>query len=369
MFSLNFANVLIFLPALLYALVILGFLSGWLLSREYRFSGNPQMKFSVVIPFKNEEKNLPALLDAFLNLKYDLKFVEFVFVNDNSSDGSEQIIKNYASKFPKLKLIRNSGQGKKFALKTGIQGSENEWIITTDADCEPSRLWLKTLAGFIEQNQTADLVLMPVLFKMPGNSSLPEKVFYRFQALEFLSLQASTAGAVFMKMPIMANGANMAFKKSLYLEAGKNMKFETPSGDDIFLLLFAKKKRKKIAYLKSRNAVVYTQPARSLQQLVNQRIRWTSKSKFYSDFAIIFTALIVFVFNTLIVCCALALKTNTFLLLLLIKALVDFPLLLSFAKFFGQQKLLLYFLPLEILYPFYVVLTAISGQFVSVKWK
>ena len=44
----------------------------------------PKTKFSIIVPFRNEEQNLPVLLESLSNLNYPTDFFEVILVDDNS---------------------------------------------------------------------------------------------------------------------------------------------------------------------------------------------------------------------------------------------------------------------------------------------
>src|SRR6476620_10975048 len=48
---------------------------------------HPENRFSIVVPFRNEAKNLPALLESLSNLKYPTTHFEVILVDDESTDG------------------------------------------------------------------------------------------------------------------------------------------------------------------------------------------------------------------------------------------------------------------------------------------
>jgi len=82
------------------------------------------MKVSVVIPTKNEEKNLPTVL------KELPKYIEEIIVVDgNSTDDTVKIAKRYGAKV----ITENVGKG--FALRKGMKAACGDIIITMDADC------------------------------------------------------------------------------------------------------------------------------------------------------------------------------------------------------------------------------------------
>jgi hypothetical protein len=58
-----------------------------------------------------------------------------------------------------------------------------------------------------------------------------------------------------------------------------------------------------------------------------------------------------------------------FLMLLISKLIIDLTILIAVSSFMHQKRLLAYFLPVQILMPFYVVFTALGGLFSTVSWK
>ena len=318
----------------------------------------PTFFFSVIICARNEEKTLPYLLHAIENQSY--KNFELIVVNDHSSDGTESVIHSFTTKNPNFRIINATGERKKNALKEGIAASSGEVIVQTDADCVPAEKWLETIAVYLMKNDS-DLVIGPV--KMSFSSAFEE-----MQALEFMSLVTSGAGAAGIGMPIMCNGANLIYKRSVWEEAVHAQQEEFVSGDDMFLLLSAKKSKKKITFLKSIEAIVTTKAEASVSGFLRQRRRWASKSAGYRDFSVLFTAFVVFGLAVLFL---ILLLTGSFKLLLFVflwKGLIDFFFLSGAAPFFGLQKCLKWVFPVAAIYPFYIVYAAFAGLFGKKKW-
>ena len=252
--------------------------------------------FSVIIPFRNEAENLPELLNSIEKLNYPSHFLEFIFINDASEDNSEAIV-NEATKKSKfsIKLLQNkriSNSPKKDAISEAIKKANFEWLITTDADCNLPPNWLKVLDGFIQVNNPA-MICGPV--KYESNGSFIEN----FQQMDGLSLQAVTIGSFEFGNPILCNGANLAYTKNAFLKvngfSGNDM---IASGDDIFLLEKMKKEFPgKIQYIKSEEAIVFTKPQNSWRDIVNQRIRWASKTSKQKSAVSLFLGMTVFLVN------------------------------------------------------------------------
>ena len=167
--------------------------------------------------------------------------------------------------------------------------------------------------------------------------------------------------------------ANLLFEKSMYQHALLENNYV--SGDDIFLLLQIKKQYpKSIHFIKSTDSIVYTKPAISLQEFFEQRIRWASKSKAYRDIDIVFVAVIVALVNYILTFSLLASVFYKhifyyYLFFLVIKSVIDLSLLYPFNYFFKRHRLMWLFIPLQIIYPFYITYTSIAGLAGRFTWK
>lgn len=127
-------------------------------------------------------------------------------------------------------------------------------------------------------------------------------------------------------------------------------------------------------FIKSTDVIVFTQPSSAFKEFIEQRIRWTSKSKAYRDAAIISTAVVVTLINLLVLFNLVAsVFKKDFLLIYFfifaIKTAADLSIIFSVSKFFGKQNLLTYFIPLQIIYPFYIVFAAFMGLVGKFEWK
>ena len=95
-------------------------------------------KLSILIPVYNELSYLDEFTSR-LKKSFDNEDAEYIFINDGSTDGSNEWLDNFVSnqKNKKIKLInlkRNQGKGK--ALQLGITNSIGDYILFQDADLE-----------------------------------------------------------------------------------------------------------------------------------------------------------------------------------------------------------------------------------------
>jgi len=332
-----------------------------------------EIDFSIVIPFRNEAESLPDLLDSILELNYAKHKFEILFIDDNSEDESVKLISSKLNKtkidFAILTNDKNSKSPKKNAITKAVTQAQYKWIITTDADCKLPKYWLDTFDCFIQKNDTK-FIVAPVTYHQASS------FLKRFQLLDFLSLQGVGIGSFGINKPILCNGANLAYTKTLFLELdGFKGNSHISSGDDIFLLQKAiEKDPKQIHYLKNENAIVKTAPQPNFKSLVSQRVRWAAKTSSYNSLFGKLTGIIVFLMNGFLVCSPLLVLANFISLKILtytffIKFCIDFLLLFKTARFFNQDSYLASFLFSSFIYPFFSVYVVFISVFKGYKWK
>ncbi len=354
----------------LYSIVVSIFYVGWKRIQNYRdekiTETGQELIISVIVACKDEEENIGKLIESLLNQSFP--DFELIIVNDHSGDRTVEIVNQSLFGFNDAKILNAVGYGKKNALKEGILYSNGNFIVTTDADCIPGPDWLKTIYDF-QSERTSDLIIGPV--------QLIEKstIFSKIQALEFVSLIVSGAGAAGAGMPIMCNGANLAFRKETWLKSQHELKANKMSGDDIFLLHSVKKRKETIQFLKSDKAIVKTEGKRNISALMTQRRRWTSKAGSYSDWQTIFVAAIVFSisFFQILLFFLLFFSLKVFIILVLsfvVKFIFDLKLLISAQSFFRIDNILINSFLLSVFYPFYIIcITFSSLLFRTRSWR
>jgi cellulose synthase/poly-beta-1,6-N-acetylglucosamine synthase-like glycosyltransferase len=370
---------LFFLFMVIYAVLIAYYHKAWARLPEFVLPEKQASVFiSVIIPARNEEQHINALLQSLQEQHYPKELYEVIIIDDHSTDTTWSLLQAYDANRMQLKTISLEDHVeersiiaayKKKALETGINAAQGKLIVTTDADCRFNPLWLQTIAAFYEAND-AKFIAAPVTFyNQPTLLSL-------FQTLDFLTLQGITAASVYKRFHSMCNGANLAYERSAFYEVnGFNNIDNIPSGDDMLLMhKIFKLYPEKVFYLKNRSAIVTTEPAASWKQFFNQRIRWASKADKYDDKRIFAVLLLVYLLNVCFLAGAIASFWNSIwlflvLLLLLAKVLIEFPFVNSVAIFFGQQKLMKYFPFLQPLHIGYTIIAGWLGKFGQYEWK
>ena len=366
--------IIILIISALYLIYIIAFTFGLYNLKEkfFTFNNKNNVKASVLIAARNEEKNIGNLLKSLYNQTFSKELFEVIIIDDHSDDGTISFIENFLKEHKdiNLKFFKAEKEGKKQAISQALHLAENELILVTDADCFLKETWIESIINFYKE-ENCKMILAPVLL------SPAETFFEKIQVLEHLSLIGSTAGSAAIGFPVMCNGANMAYEKSAALEVEKQRKdFNIPSGDDMFLMEYFVKNygAKNVKFLLSKAAIVKTKTCKTISEFFRQRTRWVSKTKSYTNWKIISTALVVFFFNLSINSLLIGAFFNPnlwiyYFLLTFLKFFIDYPILKNITTFMNQESLLKLSLLLEFIYPFYVIFTAISGMLINIKWK
>lgn len=363
---------------LCYIIKIISFRSGWHRTLRYKARSDNYPGVSLVLPVRNEEGNISLLLADLARQEYPAESLEIILVDDHSSDRTPEIIQTFCEHHPDFHFLFLGPyeSGKKAALSKGIGTANHPLILNTDGDCRASTGWVAEMVQAFS-DPGVKMVTGTVIFD-------PDRgIFRSMQSLEFFSLTAVSAGSAGMKDPILCNGANLAYYREDYLRFQEETEQYSESGDDIFLMLWLKKNFPgSIRFSSSRDSVIRTLAVPDLTSFIMQRIRWSSKSRYYRDLNTVFTALLVYGINALLMIVLLAfllvfLLTGTwkpgllqlFGTMLFGKSIMDLIILLPVLRHYRKSRLLMYFLPLQIIYFVYVSLIGLLGQILFFTWK
>ncbi|MFT5103846.1 MAG: biofilm PGA synthesis N-glycosyltransferase PgaC [Candidatus Latescibacterota bacterium] len=367
--------ILLVIP-ILYSLVMLYYYLGIRKTKTLAlYNSDQKTSFSVIIPFRNEADNLPALLTSLLNIEYPKSLYEIILVDDASEDNSAALITKWItdnklqSNARLTQSIRASEAPKKDALQTAIALANYDWIITTDADCKVPECWLKAYDALIQKKNTV-FVAGPVMYE--GNNSFVEQ----YQFIDGLSLQAVTAGGFGQKNPILCNGANLAYKLAIFKELkGFEGNNHIASGDDIFMLeKVSRAYPKQMHYLKNYDALVRTKPEKNWMAVLNQRSRWASKTTKQKSLSVKVLGLFILSIN-LSLCWAPLLFTvspiygSIGLSIVLIKLIADYQMIKTAASILKTSVPFWHFLGSFFVYPIITILVFYSMVIPKYQWK
>lgn len=324
-------------------------------------------RISVLIACRNELDSLPDLIDDLALQTYPRALFEVIICDDHSDDDQRLpagILEKRGIPGRMISLPRERS-GKKEALLYAADSASGEIYLFTDADCRVGPFWVEKMVRLFNRKQ-CDLVIGLVDYvQHPGFS----QAFFR---QDFLSLIVSGAGSALLGIPVLCNGANMAVLATHYHREA--LVLNTSSGDDIFILQYLKKQGRKIEVARDRKTIVATKAPGSWKEFMDQRIRWSSKSRYYTDLPALLLGALVLITNILFLISIVMLFQSSKLnfeagIWMALKIMADCFIAATGLYFFGRAKQAVYLPVLLLLYPFYFLYTffaALRGKF---TWK
>ena len=357
----------VFIILVLYGSLIFSYLVGWNNTAAY-YSKQYSLSVSVIVAMKDEAKNIKNLYKNLILQSYPKEKIEIIFVNDHSKDNTLELLKEIEGNNIHCLNMPENSYGKKKSIKKAAELASGDIIIVTDADCTFSYDWIRTMIDCFG-NDKIKLVSGPVTYKKKRG------LFNSFQSLEFLSLVGSGAGSIGSGNSIFCNGANMAYRKDIFLELNTYDDDNAASGDDVFLLHQIKKHYPKgIIFIKDPRAIVSTIGSETYYEFYNQRKRWASKSTSYRDMATIYVSLLVFLTNFLMLFLFLLCLYDLsmmfwFGIFICCKFIIDLIFLIPVLRFFGRNDLVKFIFPFELFYSFYIVFIVVLSFVRPFNWK
>lgn len=325
---------------------------------------------TLVIPLRNEMDRMETLLASLAAQDLPSTHYEVIFADDHSGDGSGAFLEQICQRSDNYRYIglEEHQSGKKQAIDAAYAHAKGAWIIQTDADCVLPKSFLSGHAA-MAKDSGAELIAGPVLAE-------PAKgIWNKIESVELMSLTGTGMASFLLGKPVMCSGANLSYSRNFYEEV-RNVLLDIPSasGDDIFLMLQARKRNKKVAFLGSADQLVMTAPTGSLLTFFRQRVRWGSKTRLYADSAIVALSVLVWTTNTVVTLALIgSFFDHRYAWLFagswVFKSAVDFRLLYHTAKKFHRTELLRWFPLAAIFYYFYITLAGLFSVFGKYRWK
>ncbi|MEM7548529.1 MAG: glycosyltransferase [Bacteroidota bacterium] len=226
---------------------------------------------TILIVSRNEKDYIKSCLEGLENLDYPKEKIQIVIGDDESTDGTLDLIESYLSITPNsiIKSFNNIPTGlnpKAYILNELISLSTGEYLFFTDANAVVPRNWVKTLLkGF---DNTTGLV---------NGISLPrgkENLFTSLQQCEWIFSQSLISSLGQIGFPSTAYGHNMCVSKEAYLNSGGFGKELKDLTEDFTLSKNIYKQKYNIRFLRSKDTLVFKPAMQKLSKLIHQRLRW-----------------------------------------------------------------------------------------------
>lgn len=174
-----------------------------------RVYGKQRMSFSdaydehppsitVVVPMHNEAPVAQACLDAILASEYPNELLNVVAVDDQSTDGTDEILRAYAGQHERVTIVSMSGptRGKANALNVALEQVDSEFVLVFDADYTPGRGLIRTLINafvdpeigavmgrVVPRNTSRNMLTRLLSMERAGGYQVDQQARYNFNLL------------------------------------------------------------------------------------------------------------------------------------------------------------------------------------------
>jgi hypothetical protein len=216
-------------------------------------SGSPMV--SVLIPARNEEKNIPNILCDLQNQAY--RNIEVIVFNDMSDDRTAEIVAGFGKEDNRIRIINSTAlpegwTGKNYACHSLADAASGEYFLFIDADV---RLSGKIICDMIHMAEKKGLSLISI-FPKQMTVSVGEKISVPDMNLILLTLLP----LVFVRklsFPSLsaANGQFMFFRSGEYREIKPHAKLRDDKVEDIGISRLFKRNNLRIACLTGNSTV------------------------------------------------------------------------------------------------------------------
>ncbi len=187
-----------------------------------------KIKISSIVVCYNEKDNIRQCLNSLLNQKFPKNQYEILVIDNNSTDGTIDILKEYSKKHKNLKYYINKERGIAGSRNIGIQKARYNLIAFTDADCIVPEDWLSNYEKAYLEYASRNNRIAGV---GSGNRAPDNTLFYKSLSVmlnSFLGSRGSTQGKIY-KTPRIVNHipcVNVMYKKDAIKKIGGfNKKF------------------------------------------------------------------------------------------------------------------------------------------------
>ena len=233
---------------------------------------------SVVIPAHNEEDKLAATLTSLSQQQYGGE-LEFVIVNDRSTDKTEAIIQAFVAKDERFRLVNVQKASRRLAPKVnavnhGIQQSKGEIILASDADCQYTENWVSGMVSHFEPD-----VAMVVGYVESTRENQSKNWVERFEATDWFTLMLTSRSLTHFGWKFASSANNQGYRRSAFEAIGGfGASGRAPSGDeDLLTQRMGRLPGMRVVFASSPEVRVLTKPVPNLLALLRQRRRWVSR--------------------------------------------------------------------------------------------
>jgi chlorobactene glucosyltransferase len=203
-------------------------------SRQRPPGGGDWPLVSIVVPARNEERNLPRLLPSLLGQRYP--DYEVIVVDDQSDDATPRILAEWAARDRRLKVVRGADlpagegwMGKPHAMHQGALAASGEWLLFTDADTVHAPQALSSTVAYALAHDVDCLSILPRADLITPVERLVMPVVYQGIATVFPAYKVNDPNS---KVAI-ANGQYILVRRGVYDAMGGAERVKDKIAEDL----------------------------------------------------------------------------------------------------------------------------------------
>lgn len=235
---------------------------------------------SVIVPARNEEKNIAECIRSIIKSDYPKNKFELIVVNDRSDDNTANIVKQFTEEYDNV-ILKNITEetknqnlrGKPGALQAGFDIAKGEIFLMTDADCTVNEQWITTIVSqFLNENDNTinkNVGLVAAYTSIKG-----ENIFAKFQDAEWTYMNTYASAGIGLGTALGCFGNNLAVSKEAYYKIGGYHNLEFSVTEDYALLKAVLEGKYEVRYICDKKTNVETLACPTIKEYIKQHKRW-----------------------------------------------------------------------------------------------
>ena len=217
--------------------------------QKFKNNYNENELISVLIPARNEEKNIGNILKDLLNQPY--KNLEIIVFNDQSTDTTSQIVENYQKIDNRIKIINSTNlpdgwRGKNFACYQLAKNANGKFFLFLDADVRIFNNIIPLSVRYLKQKKLKMLSIFPKqqMLSFGEKITVPLMNYILLTLLPLFLVKISKFSSL-----AAANGQFILFDAQTYKNLQPHLNLKNKTVEDIQIARLYKKQKQKIACL------------------------------------------------------------------------------------------------------------------------
>jgi chlorobactene glucosyltransferase len=209
---------------------------------------------SIIVPMRNEEKNVRRCMGSLLSQNYPN--FEVIAVDDSSKDNTLNILKEFASRHNNLEVIEGNPLpedwvGKSYALWRGVERAKGDWLLFVDADTASHPYMLTSVVKYVDENEIDMLSISPfqVLETFWERVIQPVVLSFIYYAFPYRRINDPKS-----KMAA-ANGQFILIKQSIYRAVGGHSAIKNRIVEDVALAGLVKDRGYRLHFVRGKNLI------------------------------------------------------------------------------------------------------------------